>query len=100
MFIFALRCRPSILRIVVLLFLSLAAPVSSQKPTGHFVNPPEWTGDPEDPSNNVVYKVGDTIHISWSSNTSAPLNLAIAQTVGNDTDKGIGNIQYLPGSSK
>jgi len=88
------------LALLLLPLLSLVLPTLGQTVIGNFETPSERAGDSGDTSTNEVYKVGDTLKITWTSNATAAISLAIWQTGADATDQNIGTLTYLPNSRK
>lgn len=67
--------------------------------TGSFIAPPPQQSDTADPRDNAVYSIGAEMAISWATNASS-VSLAIWQSNDDSGEADVGDLQYLPDSSK
>jgi len=81
-----------------ILIQSLSFALVAFATTATFTNPTEG-GSSEDPSQNEVYTVGDTINVTWTTDAAA-VNLVIWQDSTDSVDASIGQLQYLKDSRK
>ena len=85
-----------IFQFLALVSLILFTPfIAAQKTTGRFIEPREFGSESSDPRTYKVYKVGDILDVSWTTNASAG---AVFDLVINQLNSPVTQIDRTPNS--